>query len=336
MQDTYQRIVLASRPTGPVTTDNFRLETVTLPEPAEGQLLVRIHYLSLDPYMKGRMMESRSYAEPQPLGETMVGGAVGVVAASRNARFQVGDTVVGRLGWQEYALSDGSGVTKVDAGRVPMSAYLGVLGMPGVTAWYGLNRICQPKAGETVLVSAASGAVGSVVGQLAKMAGCRAIGIAGGAEKCGYVVNELGFDACIDHRQHGDLKSMAGAVRAAAPNGVDCLFENVGGVCLDGALASMNPHGRIALCGLISGYEGEAIPIHNVRTLLVMRLKLQGFIVGEHLDAWPPALKELGAGVVEGRIRYRESVAEGLAAAPEAFIGMLHGRNFGKQLVKLA
>jgi NADPH-dependent curcumin reductase CurA len=336
MTATCQRIVLASRPTGPVTPDNFRLETVPVPEPAEGQLLVRVHYLSLDPYMKGRMIESRSYAQPHPIGETMIGGTVGVVEKSRNTEFKPGDAVVGMLGWQEYGLADGRSVRKIAAGKVPMSAWLGVLGMPGVTAWYGLNRICEPKAGETVLVSAASGAVGSVVGQLAKAAGCRAVGIAGGPEKCGYVVDELGFDACIDHRQHSDLKSMARAIRAAAPGGVDCLFENVGGICLDGTLACMNAFGRIALCGLIAGYDGEEIPIQNTRMLLVMRLRLQGFIVGEHMDAWPQALKELGAGVAEGRIRYRETIAEGLAAAPEAFIGMLRGRNFGKQLVKLA
>jgi len=336
MTRTYQRIVLASRPTGPVTPDNFRLETVPVPEVADGQLLVRVHYLSLDPYMKGRMLESRSYADPQPLNETMVGGVVGVVEATRNEKFAVGDTVVGRLGWQEYGVSDGSGLIKIDTSRVPMSAYLGVLGMPGVTAWYGLNRICEPKPGQTVVVSAASGAVGSAVGQLARMAGCRAVGIAGGPEKCSYVTSELGFDACIDHREHRDAKSMARAIRAAAPDGVDCLFENVGGVCLDGTLACMNPHGRIALCGLIAGYEGEEIPIHNVRTLLVMRIRLQGFIVSEHMDAWPPALKELAAGVIAGRIKYRETVAHGLASAPEAFIGMLHGRNFGKQVVKIA
>ena len=335
MTASFKRIVLASRPTGPVTPDNFRLETATVPEPADGQVLVRVHYLSLDPYMKGRMIESKSYAQPHPIGETMIGGTVGTVEKSRNPDFKVGDAVVGLLGWQEYGLADGRGIRKVDTSRIPMSAWLGVLGMPGVTAWYGLNRICEPKAGETVLVSAASGAVGSVVGQLAKMAGCRAVGIAGGPEKCAYVVNELGFDACVDHRQHGDLKSMARAIRAAAPKGVDCLFENVGGVCLDGTLACMNPFGRIALCGLIAGYDGEEIPIHNVPTLLVMRLRLQGFIVGEHMDAWPQALKELGAGVAAGRIKYRETVAEGLAAAPEAFIGMLRGRNFGKQLVKL-
>jgi hypothetical protein len=207
--------------------------------------------------------------------------------------------------------------------------------MPGVTAWYGLNRICAPKPGETVLVSAASGAVGSVVGQLAKQAGCRAVGIAGGPDKCSYVTGELGFDACIDHREHTEVASMTHAIRSAAPNGVDCLFENVGGVCLDGALACMNAFGRVAVCGLIAGYDGAPIPIRNVFALVAMRLKLQGFIVSDHLEAWPQALAELGRGVAEGRLKYRESVAQGLAAAPEAFIGMLAGRNFGKQIVKL-
>ena len=336
MTRTCQRIVLASRPTGPVTPDNFRLETVPVPEPADGQLLVRVHYLSLDPYMKGRMMESKSYAQPQPLDETMIGGTVGVVESSRHPGFQPGDVVIGMLGWQEYGLSDGAMLRKIDASRIPMSAYLGVLGMPGVTAWYGLNRICDPKPGGTVLVSAASGAVGSAVGQLAKIRGCRAVGIAGGPDKCEYVTAELGFDACIDHREHRDLKSMARAIRAAAPDGVDAIFENVGGVCLDGALANVNPFAKVALCGLIAGYEGEDIPIHNVRNLLVMRVTVQGFIVSEHQDAWPQALKELAAGVIAGRIKYRESIAEGLAAAPDAFIGLLHGRNFGKQLVRLA
>lgn len=336
MTTTYQRIVLASRPNGAVTPDNFRLETVPVPEPADGQVLIRVHYLSLDPYMRGRMVETRSYAQPQKLDETMIGGTVGVVEVSRNPKFAVGDAVLGTLGWAEYGLSDGRGLMKIDTRAIPMSAYLGTVGMPGVTAWYGLNRICQPKAGETVLVSAASGAVGSVVGQLAKMQGCRAIGIAGGPEKCRYVTEELGFDACVDHREHTDVRSMARALKAVAPNGIDGVFENVGGVCLDGALACMNPFGRIAVCGLIAGYEGTAIPIHNVFALVAMRLKVEGFIVSDHLDAWPQALAELGQGVASGRLKYRESVADGLAAAPGAFMGMLAGRNFGKQLVKLA
>lgn len=336
MTATCQRIVLASRPQGWVTTENFRLERVPVPEPGPGQLLVRNHYLSLDPYMRGRMEETKSYAESQKLGETMIGGTVGVVEASNHPGFAVGDTVLGMFGWQEYGLSDGTQVMKVDTRAVPMSAYLGPVGMPGVTAWYGLNRICRPKAGETVLVSAASGAVGSVVGQLAKLAGCRAIGIAGGQEKCEYVVAELGFDACIDHRRHGDLKSMTRALREAAPDGIDGLFENVGGVCLDAALACSNPFGRVALCGLIAGYNGQDIAIHNVRALLVNRLEVRGFIVSDHMADWPAALAELGRGVATGRIKYRETIADGLAAAPEAFIGLLQGRNFGKQLVKLA
>ena len=333
---TCRRIVLASRPQGgPVVPENFRLEEVPLPAVGENQVLVRNHYLSLDPYMRGRMDEAKSYAAPQPLGETMVGGTVGVVEQSRHPGFKPGDAVVGQLGWAEYGVADGRAVNKVDPAIVPLSAYLGPVGMPGVTAWYGLNRICEPKSGETVLVSAASGAVGSVVGQLAKAAGCRVVGIAGGAEKCAFVREELGFDACLDHRALADVKAMSTALKEAAPNGVDCLFENVGGVCLDAALSRMNAFGRIALCGLIAGYEGGDIAIRNVRALLVMRLKLQGFIVSEHLELWPQALGELARGVASGRIKYRETIADGLAAAPEAFIGMLRGRNFGKQLVKL-
>jgi NADPH-dependent curcumin reductase CurA len=336
MTQTYQRIVLASRPQGAVTPDNFRLEHVPVPTIGAGQVLVRNHFLSLDPYMRGRMEESKSYAAPQPIGETMVGGTAGVVEASNHPGFAVGDSVVGYLGWQEYGVSDGTGLNKVDTRHVQLSAFLGPVGMPGVTAWYGLNQICKPKAGETVLVSAASGAVGSVVGQLAKMAGCRAVGIAGGPEKCAYVRDELGFDACIDHRQHKDVRSMSTALKEAAPKGIDGLFENVGGVGLDAALARMNAFGRIAVCGLIAGYEGGDIAIHNTRALLVNRLSLRGFIVSEHLEFWPQALGELGKGVATGQIKYRESIAPGLAAAPEAFIGMLHGKNFGKQLVKLA
>jgi NADPH-dependent curcumin reductase CurA len=337
MTSTYQRIVLASRPQGaPVRPDHFRLETVPMPQVGPGQLLVRNHWLSLDPYMRGRMEDMKSYAAPQPLGETMVGGTAGEVVASQHPGFAAGDHVVGYLGWQEYALSDGTALQKVDTRRIPLSAYLGPVGMPGVTAWYGLRKICEPKAGETVLVSAASGAVGSVVGQLAGLDGCRVVGIAGGPEKCAYVRDELGFDACLDHRELRDLRSMTAALREAAPGGIDAVFENVGGVGLDAALARMNPFGRIALCGLIAGYEGGDIALQNVRAFLVMRLKLQGFIVSEHLEHWPQALTELGQAVATGRIKYRESIAQGLGAAPEAFIGLLHGRNFGKQLVKLS
>ena len=328
---TNRRIVLASRPAGAVTVDNFRLETVPLPALEEGQLLVRNRWLSLDPYMRGRMNEGRSYAEAQALNETMVGGTAGEVVQSRHPGFAAGDRVVGYLGWQDYGVSDGRQLMKVDTAHVPLSAYLGAVGMPGVTAWYGLNRIIEPKAGETVVVSAASGAVGSVVGQLAKLSSCRAVGIAGGEEKCRYVVEELRFDACIDYKR----EDVGKALKAAAPDGVDGYFENVGGEIMEAVLPRMNAFGRIALCGLIAGYDGEPIPIRNPTWFLVSRLKLQGFIVSEHMQVWPQALKELGGHVGAGRIRYRESVAQGLQSAPEAFIGLLKGRNFGKQLVKL-
>jgi NADPH-dependent curcumin reductase CurA len=327
-----RRIVLASRPEAEVTTANFRLETVDTPPLADGQLLIRNEWLSLDPYMRGRMNESRSYAQPQPLGEVMVGGTAGTVVESRHPKFKAGDVVVGYLGWQEYGVSDGVGLYKADTAHIPLSAYLGAVGMPGVTAWYGLNRIIAPKAGETGVVSAASGAVGGVVGQLAKLAGCRAVGIAGGREKCDYVVNELKFDACIDYKSQDVSK----ALKEAAPQGVDGYFENVGGAIMDAVLPRMNAFGRIALCGLIAGYNAEPIPIKNPTWFLISRLKLEGFIVSEHMDVWPQALKELGQGVATGKIRYRESIAQGIDSAPEAFVGLLKGRNFGKQLVRLA
>lgn len=330
---------LASRPKGEPTVDNWRLVEQPLPaEPAEGQVLVRHHYLSLDPYMRGRMNEGRSYAKPQPLDEVMIGGTVGEVVASRNAHFKVGDKVVGMGGWQEYALVDASqrGVLqKVDTTHVPLSAYLGAVGMPGVTAWYGLTQILEPKEGRTIVVSAASGAVGGVVGQLAKVRGCRAVGIAGGPEKCRYVVEELGFDDCIDYKQHHDLRSLSAALKAACPNGIDGHFENVGGMVLDAVMLRMNDFGRIAICGMISGYNGEPIPMLNPSMILVARMRIEGFIVSEHMELWPQALKELGALVAGGRLKYRESVAQGIASAPEAFLGLLKGRNFGKQLVKL-
>jgi NADPH-dependent curcumin reductase CurA len=335
-----QQIVLASRPTGEATVDNFRLQSSTVDPDAlaDGQVLVRNHYLSLDPYMRGRMNEGRSYAQPQPLGEVMIGGTVGEVIASRNPNFAVGDKVVGMGGWQQYLVVDAHqrGVLqKVDTTQVPLSAYLGPVGMPGVTAWVGLNAIIEPKSGQTVVVSAASGAVGGVVGQLAKAKGCRAVGIAGGQEKCTYVTDELGFDACIDYKAHRDLKSLSQALKAACPDGIDGCFENVGGVILDAVMLRMNAFGRIAMCGMISGYDGQPIPMANPALILVSRLKVQGFIVSERMDLWPAALKELGAMVAAGRLKYRETIAQGLESAPEAFLGLLKGRNFGKQLVRL-
>jgi len=329
--DNYQRVVLASRPRGEVLTENFRLESVAVPALADGQVLVRNHYLSLDPYMRGRMSEAKSYAASQALDDTMIGGTAGEIVASNNPRFAVGDKVVGMLGWAEMGVSDGSLLRKVDTTHIPLSAYLGVVGMPGMTAWYGLTQIMQPKEGETILVSAASGAVGSAVGQLAKLRGCRAVGIAGGPEKCAYVVDELGFDACVDYK----AGNLAADLAAAAPNGIDALFENVGGAGFDATLPLMNAFGRIALCGLIAGYNGDEQAIRNMRYLLTSRINLRGFIVSEHMDLWPQGLTELGGLVATGKLKYRETVAEGLAAAPEAFIGLLKGRNFGKQLVKL-
>jgi NADPH-dependent curcumin reductase CurA len=328
---TYRRIVLASRPAGAVSRDNFRLETVDTPPLADGQLLVRNEWLSLDPYMRGRMNEGRSYAPAQALGETMVGGTAGTVVESRHPQFKPGDQVVGYLGWQEYGVSDGSRLYAVDTTYIPLPAYLGAVGMPGVTAWIGLNRIIEPRAGETIVVSAAAGAVGGVAGQLARLAGCRTVGIAGGREKCDYVVRELRFDACIDYKS----EDVGQALKVAAPQGVDGCFENVGGTILEAVLPHMKPFGRIALCGLIAGYNGEPIPIVNPTWLLVSRLKLQGFIVSDHMELWPQALRALGAQVAGGQIRYRETIAHGLENAPEAFIGLLAGRNLGKQLVKL-
>ena len=328
---SYKRLVLASRPKGEVVPENFRLEEVPVTALNDGEVLIRNHYLSLDPYMRMRMEDVKSYAAPQPIGETMIGGTVGEVVASKNPKYAVGDKVQGMLGWSEMGVSDGVMLRKLDTTHVPLSAYLGAVGMPGMTAWYGLTQIIQPKEGETIVVSAASGAVGSVVGQLAKLRGCRAVGIAGGKEKCDYVVNELGFDACIDYKA-GNLEA---DLAKATPNGIDGVFENVGGEVFDACLARMNPFGRIALCGLISGYDGQPKPINNVRVLLTMRLSMRGFIVSEHMEFWPQGLKELGTLVATGKLKFRESIAQGLESAPEAFIGLLKGRNFGKQLVKL-
>lgn len=333
-----KQILLASRPKGEATADNFRLVETQVPALKDGQVLVRNHFLSLDPYMRGRMNDAKSYAAPQPLDEVMIGGTVGEVVESKSDAFKPGDKVVGMGGWQQYSVVDASQpglLRKVDTTHIPLSAYLGAVGMPGVTGWYGLVKICEPKAGETVVVSAASGAVGAVVGQLAKARGARAVGIAGGPDKCRYVVEELGFDACIDYKLHSDLKSLSTALKDACPNGIDGYFENVGGVILDAVMLRMNAFGRIAMCGMISGYNGEPIPMQYPQLILQSRLKVQGFIVSEHMNVWPEALKELGTMVATGKMKYRESVAQGIESAPEAFLGLLKGRNFGKQLVKL-
>ena len=333
-----QQIVLDNRPQGEAVAGNFKLVATDTPALQDGQVLVRHHFLSLDPYMRGRMNESKSYAASQGLGEVMIGGTVGEVADSQNPKYAVGDKVVGMGGWQEYSVVDANtpgALRKVDTTHVPLSHYLGAVGMPGVTAWYGLVKIIAPKEGDTVVVSAATGAVGSAFAALAKARGCRAVGIAGGAEKCRYAVEELGFDACIDYKEHSDVKAMSKALKEACPKGIDGYFENVGGWIMDAVMLRMNAFSRVALCGMIAGYDGQPLPMANPALMLINRMKIEGFIVSEHMEVWPEALKELGTLVGTGKLRPRESIAEGIAAAPEAFLGLLKGKNFGKQLVKL-
>ncbi len=333
-----RQLHLVSRPTGEPTASNFALVEVPVPELQDGQVLVCHHYMSLDPYMRGRMNDSKSYAEPQALNQVMQGGTVGEVVASKSDAFAVGDKVVGMGGWQLYQVVTAQQrgmLRKVSDAHVPLSAYLGTVGMPGVTGWYGLNHIIAPKAGETVVVSAASGAVGAVVGQLAKLAGARAVGVAGGAEKCAAVVNEFGFDACVDYKAYSDLKTLSAAIKEACPQGVDGYFENVGGVVTDAVMQRTNAFSRMAVCGMIAGYNGVPIPMAAPQLILTNRMKVEGFIVSEHMELWPQALAELGGLVASGKMKFRETVSQGLESAPEAFIGLLKGRNFGKQLVKL-
>ena len=302
-------IVLDNRPEAEVSSSNFKMVTAETPALQDGQVLVKNHYLSLDPYMRGRMNAGKNYAQPQPLGEPMIGGTVGEVAESKNAKFKVGQTVQCMGGWQAYSLinADMPGALKhVNAEKISMSHYLGAVGMPGVTAWYGLNKIIQAKPGATVTVSAASGAVGSAYGALAKARGFRVVGIAGGKAKCDYVVNELGFDACIDYKAHTDYISLSKALRDACPNGIDGHFENVGGMVLDAVMLRANDFSRIAVCGMIAGYNGEPLAMTNPTLILKSRMTIEGFIVSEHMEVWP-----------------------------EAFMGLLKGHNFGKQVVKL-
>ena len=303
-----RQILLDNRPEGEATTGNFKLVTTDTPALKDGEVLVRNHYLSLDPYMRGRMNDSKSYAASQPLGEVMIGGTVGEVAESQNPKFAVGDKVVGMGGWQEYSVVDGNApgmLRKVDTTHVPLSFYLGAVGMPGVTAWYGLVKIIAPKPGATVVVSAATGAVGSAFAALAKARGLRVVGIAGGPEKCKYAVEELHFDECIDYSQHPDVKTMSKALKDACTNGIDGYFENVGGYILDAVLLRTNAFARIALCGMIAGYDGQPLPLQNPALILVNRLTIEGFIVSEHMEVWPEALKELGTLVATGQLKPR-------------------------------
>ena len=328
-----QRIVLASYPEGWVTETNFRLETAPVAKPADGEVLVKNLWLSLDPYMRGRMSQQKSYVKGVEIGEVMSGETAGEVIESKHPKFKPGEKVTAPSGWQLYWCGKGEMLTKVDAAKAPLSFFLGCLGMPGRTAYFGMKDICAPKSGETVVVSAASGAVGSVVGQLAKAWGCRAVGIAGGKMKCDYVAKELGFDACIDYKA-GNLYDQ---LKAACPKGVDACFENVGGEILDTVLRLMNLRSRIAVCGLISDYNAkEPYGLKNFRAILVNRIKVQGMIVFDWLERYPEANQALLALVTGGKLKYRESVVQGIENAPKGLIGLLKGDNFGKQLVKLA
>ena len=327
-----RQVLLARRPQGWVTQADFRLVETPLPELAEGQVLVRNRYLSLDPYMRMRMNDTPSYAPKVELGQLMVGGTVGEVIDTRSAALKNGDIVSGLLGWQLYAAERPERLRRIDTPIAPLSAYLGVLGMPGVTAWVGLELVGPSKAGETVVISAASGAVGSVAGQIARIRGCRVVGIAGGSEKCRHVTADLGFDACLDYK----ADNLADALAAACPDGIDVYFDNVGGRIFDLVLERLNPFARISVCGQVSQYnETEPYATRNLRSLLVNRVKLQGFIVSDHMPLWPPAMRDLSAWLSAGELHYRETVAHGLDRAPEAFINMLRGDKIGKQVVKL-
>ncbi|KVD69795.1 hypothetical protein WS62_13625 [Burkholderia sp. ABCPW 14] len=334
---TNRRIVLNSRPKGAPTPENFRIETAPPPAPAQGQVLLRTVWLSLDPYMRGRMSDAPSYAPPVEIGGVMVGGTVSRVVSSTVPAFRDGDLVLSNNGWQDYALSDGSDLMPLAGVEHPSHA-LGVLGMPGFTAYFGLLEIGQPKAGETVVVAAASGAVGSVVGQIAKLKGCRIVGIAGGADKCRHVTETLGFDACIDHRDPDFAKKLADA----CPNGIDVYFENVGGAVFDAVLPRLNVGARVPVCGLIAHYNDSALPPGPNRLpqltsmLLRKRIKMQGFIILDHYaDVYPAFLKEMREWVAQGEVKLREDVVEGLEAAPQALIGLLDGKNFGKLVVRV-
>ena len=327
-----RQIVLRTRPVGMPKPGDFDLVEAPVPQPKDGEVLCRTIYLSLDPYMRGRISGARSYAQSVELGQVIVGGTVGCVLESKHPGLARGDVVLGYDGWQSHAVSNGGVLRKLDPKQAPVSTALGVLGMPGMTAYVGLLDIGQPKPGETVVVSAASGAVGSAVGQIAKIKGCRAVGVAGSPDKCGYVIRELGFDACVNYKK-GDLLA---ALRDACPKGIDVYFENVGGDVLRAVMALLNQNARIPLCGLISEYNAtESVPGPNLRPLLFNRALIKGFIVSDHLARMGDFLEDCGGWLREGRLKHREDIVVGLEKAPEAFIGLLQGKNFGKLLVQV-
>jgi len=332
-----RRIVLAQRPVGMPTPECFRLESVEAPKPGEGEVKLQTLYLSLDPYMRGRISDAKSYVAPVAIDGLITGGAVSRVVESRAAGFAPGDLVVGDTGWQEQPVVPASGLVKLAMGKVPPSWALGILGMPGLTAYVGLLDIGQPKAGETVVVAAATGPVGATVGQIAKLKGCRVVGIAGGADKCAFAVQELGFDACLDH--HAD--DLAAQLAAACPQGIDVYFENVGGKVLLAVLPLLNVHARMPVCGVIAWYNLTGLPPGPdftpmlMRSLLTKRVKMQGFIIFDHYDRNQEFQRDMSAWLAAGKIKYREDVVDGLPKAPEAFIGLLKGANFGKLVVRV-
>ena len=334
MTDTVQ-IVLAKRPTGDVTADCFRRESAKLPALADGQVLIRSRFLSLDPYMRPRMTETRSYVPPFELDKPLTGGSVGEVIESRNERYAKGDVVMGLLNWATHTVHDGKGLRKIDPRLAPLSAHLGVLGMPSFTAWYGIRHICKPKAGETVFVSAATGAVGQVAGQLAKISGARVVGCAGDEQKCEWAVREAGYDACFNHKSERDYGSVLDRL---CPKGIDADFENVGGKIFHAVFARLNNFGRVAFCGAISEYQDQA-PMagpEKMFSIVQKRLTLQGFIVSDHAALMGDFVSEVGGLVKAGRLKSRETIIDGLDRAPQAFMGLLKGENFGKLVVKVA
>ena len=345
MTDTMRRIVLASRPDGAPTPDNFRLEEADVPKPRKDEILVQVHYMSLDPYMRGRMDDAKSYAAPVPVGGLMEGGAVGEVIASESPDFAPGDFAFGPFGWATHGMAPAKQCRKVNPAQAPITASLAALGMPGFTGWHGLTQIGRPKKGETLVVAAATGPVGSMVGQLAKGLGLRVVGIAGGTDKCILACDDFGFDACLDHYEYKTAKDLRAALKEACPDGIDIYFENVGGKVLEAVLPLMNPHGRIPLCGMVAWYnagglgdgasEGGLTGPRLWRTILVNFLQVQGFIISNHWHSFPDFLREVGPQVGKGQIKVREDITEGLENAPQAFIDMLTGGNMGKAIVKL-
>jgi NADPH-dependent curcumin reductase CurA len=332
-----RQVLLKSRPAGEPSEDNFVLVEAPIPEPGAGQFLARTLYLSLDPYMRGRMSDRPSSAPPAELGQPMVGGTVGQVVRSNHPGHAEGDFVVGAWGWQEYGVSDGTGVRKLDAATGPLSYALGVLGMPGLTAYTGLLNIGRPQPGETLLVAAASGAVGAVVGQIGKIKGCRVVGIAGGECKCRYVEKELGFDTCLDHRR----PDLPGQLKAACPGGIDIYFENVGGAVFDAVRPLLNNFARVPVCGLIAHYNATGLPAGPdrvplvMRDILVKRLTFRGFIVWDFAAQFPEFVSDMSNWLREGRVKHREDITDGLENAPRELIGLLKGENYGKKIVRV-